>query len=82
MRFSTFLTPALATLALGAPTYPELGDEAVPRNLDAVSEYFNLLARKVQTSKATSYTPQCDLSMAKMPIGTSPCSDPQNRLMC
>ena len=69
MRFSTLLAPALATLALAAPTYPELGDEAVPRNLDAVSEYFNLLARKVQITKATSFIPQCDLSKAKMPIG-------------
>lgn len=72
MRFSTLLAPALATLALAAPTYPELGDEAVPRNLDAVSEYFNLLARKVQITKATSFIPQCDLSKAKMPIAPEP----------
>jgi hypothetical protein len=63
----------MATFALAAPTYPELSDEAAPRNLDAVSEYFNLLARKVQISKATSYIPQCDLSKAKMPVGMFSC---------
>lgn len=69
MRFYAVLVPALASLAWGAPTYPELGDDIVPRNLEAVSEYFNLLAHKVQLSRATGFEPDCDLSKAQMPIG-------------
>ena len=69
MRFSAVLVPVLAAVAHAAPVYPELGDEVVPRNLEAVSEYFNLLAKKVQISRSTGYEPTCDLSKARMPIG-------------
>lgn len=68
MRASTILMAALATTAWGAPAYPEIAADATePRSLESLSEYFSLLASKVQAHRHTSWAPQCDLSLAKMP---------------
>ncbi|CRK34590.1 hypothetical protein BN1708_006425 [Verticillium longisporum] len=73
MRFSTFLAPALAGMVLAAPRYPELeGDNTPPRSMEAMSEYFTLLASKVQASRYTTRAPSCDLSQARMPIAPEP----------
>nr|XP_036582809.1 uncharacterized protein CTRU02_07362 [Colletotrichum truncatum]KAF6791600.1 hypothetical protein CTRU02_07362 [Colletotrichum truncatum] len=67
MRYSNILVPALASLALAAPTYPTLNlKAALPGNIEDISEYFNLLATKVQALKYLSTEPICDLSKAKM----------------
>ncbi|KAL9944561.1 hypothetical protein D7B24_006941 [Verticillium nonalfalfae] len=73
MRVSTFLAPALAATVLAAPRYPELeGDNTPPRSMEAMSEYFTLLASKVQASRYTTRAPSCDLSQARMPIAPEP----------
>ncbi|KAM0327709.1 hypothetical protein ACHAQA_006004 [Verticillium albo-atrum] len=40
--------------------------------MEAMSEYFNLLASKVQASRYTSLIPSCDLSQARMPAAPEP----------
>ncbi|KAI3535052.1 malate dehydrogenase [Colletotrichum abscissum] len=68
MRCSTLLVPALASLALAAPTYPTLNlQAALPGSIEQISEYFNMLATKVQATKYLSTAPVCDLSTAKLP---------------
>lgn len=70
MRCSTLLVPALASLALAAPTYPTLNlQAALPGSIEQISEYFNMLANKVQATKYLSTAPVCDLSTAKLPEG-------------
>ncbi|KAJ0341379.1 hypothetical protein COL922a_002346 [Colletotrichum nupharicola] len=67
MRFATLLVPTLASLALAAPTYPTLNlNSALPGNIEDISEYFNMLATKVQALKYLSAEPVCDLTKAKM----------------
>lgn len=70
MRFSIFVASSLVAAASAAPTWPdfqvnELGDPLGA--LNAVSQYFNLVAAKVSTVKALSGPPRCDLSKAVMP---------------
>ncbi|OAQ99949.1 hypothetical protein LLEC1_00864 [Akanthomyces lecanii] len=70
MRFSIFVASSLAATASAAPTWPdfqvnELGDPLGA--LNAVSQYFNLVAAKVSTVKTLSGPPMCDLSKAVMP---------------
>ncbi|KAF9870817.1 malate dehydrogenase [Colletotrichum karsti] len=67
MHFSSLLLPTLASLALAAPTYPILNlNAALPGNIEDISEYFNMLANKVQALRYLSAEPICDLSKAKM----------------
>ncbi|CRK36479.1 hypothetical protein BN1708_020001, partial [Verticillium longisporum] len=40
--------------------------------MEAMSEYFTLLASKVQASRYTTRAPSCDLSQARMPIAPEP----------
>ncbi|WYZ46514.1 hypothetical protein EsH8_IX_000739 [Colletotrichum jinshuiense] len=68
MRCSVSLAPALASLALAAPTYPTLNLQAtLPGTIEHISEYFNMLATKVQATRYLSAAPVCDLSAAKLP---------------
>ncbi|KLU91477.1 malate dehydrogenase [Magnaporthiopsis poae ATCC 64411] len=68
MHASIIFTSALFASAYAAPAYPALNmDAAMPGSIMAVSDYFNMLARKVQEQKAMSQTPVCDLSMAQLP---------------
>ncbi|KAH8888783.1 hypothetical protein GQ53DRAFT_748689 [Thozetella sp. PMI_491] len=66
---ATLLTvSALAAGALAAPVYPELNvDAAMPGGIDTMSQYFNMLADKVQQSRLMSQAPVCDLSRAVLP---------------
>jgi len=58
-----------AVAVLAAPVYPDLNvNAAMPGNIDVVSDYFNLLAQKVQESRQMSAAPVCDLSKAKLPL--------------
>ncbi len=73
MLSSTLLVPALAATVFAAPVYPALNtDAAMPGNIDTMSEYFNMLADKVQQSRFMSEVAVCDLSKAVLPTGTSP----------
>lgn len=70
MRPSTIVTATLALAANAAPTtFPilDLKDNPVSA-LDGLSGYFNLIASKVQATKALSSLPTCDLSKARMPV--------------
>ncbi|TPX15107.1 uncharacterized protein E0L32_004665 [Thyridium curvatum] len=68
MHASTLLLSALAAFAVAAPTYPQLNVDAVtPAGLDALSDYFNKLAQKVQQSKSLAEAPACDLTKAVLP---------------
>lgn len=70
MRFSTVLVSAFAVAVSAAPTFPTLNIKDVINPEDtlvALSEYFNLLASKVQLAKILSQAPTCDVATAKMP---------------
>lgn len=70
MILPTAIISLLAVTTAAAPAWPgfqinELGDPLDA--LDAVSQYFNLIAAKVSTVRATKGTPQCNLDTAVMP---------------
>ncbi|GKT48872.1 uncharacterized protein ColSpa_09053 [Colletotrichum spaethianum] len=68
MHCPTLLVPALASIALAAPTYPTLNlQAALPGSIEHISEYFNMLATKVQATRYLSTAPVCDISAANMP---------------
>jgi hypothetical protein len=70
MQLSTILLSALVVVAHAAPTDPKLRLKDLPYPavaLDQLSEYFNLLANKVQLAKVANVSPICDLSKAQMP---------------
>ncbi|OLN97425.1 hypothetical protein CCHL11_01193 [Colletotrichum chlorophyti] len=68
MRCSTTLLPALASMSYAAPAYPSLNPQtALPGTIEHISEYFNMLATKVQATRYLSSAPDCDLSTAKLP---------------
>jgi hypothetical protein len=69
MLASTLLISALAAGVSAAPVFPDLGAglAAVPGGPDILSDYFNLLAQAVQTSRQLGAAPTCDLSKAVLP---------------
>lgn len=68
MRSSTLLLSVLGASVLAAPTFPDVNMEVVkPEGVDSISEYFTLLAAKVQQSRMASSAPACDLSNAVLP---------------
>ena len=71
MRTSLFLVSAVLgaiNTALAAPSYPTFNvNAAMPGDLKQMTDYFNMLARKVQEGRSMAYSPVCDLSKAKMP---------------
>jgi hypothetical protein len=72
MHASILLLSALGASVFAAPAYPVLNKDAVtPGGVDSVSEYFNMLATKVQQSRNMAAIPICDLSKAAMPVGMS-----------
>jgi hypothetical protein len=63
---------ALTADVLAAPTYPNLNtNAAMPGSIDTVSEYFNMLAAKVEQSRLMTEAPVCDLSQAVLPLSMS-----------
>ncbi|KAK4138595.1 hypothetical protein BT67DRAFT_476478 [Trichocladium antarcticum] len=72
MHASLLLVSALAASVWAAPTYPQVdADAAIPDNIRAISEYFNLLASKVQDSRILSTPPTCDLSQVSLPAAAA-----------
>jgi len=72
MQLSILLASALSATALAAPAYPDLNlGAASPDGIATVSEYFTMLALKVQQSRMMSEAPVCDLSKAVLPTGTN-----------
>ncbi|KAI0377459.1 hypothetical protein F5Y04DRAFT_178497 [Hypomontagnella monticulosa] len=78
MYASTLLVSFLgASTVIAAPTWPTLNwDAAKPDGLDTVSEYFNMLAQKVESGKWLSSAPICDISKAQMAEAPSPLEPP------
>ncbi|EGS17463.1 uncharacterized protein CTHT_0067900 [Thermochaetoides thermophila DSM 1495] len=67
MRFS-LVASTLATCAWAAPPFPRINVlDTIPNNIRAISDYFNLLATKVQESKKLAAPPACDLSQVSLP---------------
>ncbi|KAK2072296.1 hypothetical protein P8C59_006658 [Phyllachora maydis] len=61
---------ALGAGALAAPVTPNLDVAAgTPGGMDALSEYFNLLASKVQQSRTMAVAPVCDMAHAVIALG-------------
>jgi hypothetical protein len=68
MHASLLLVSALGASVLAAPTFPSVDVNAArPGDLDSISAYFNLLARKVQESKNLGQVPTCDITKAQLP---------------
>ncbi|KAL7625549.1 hypothetical protein AAE478_004769 [Parahypoxylon ruwenzoriense] len=82
MYASTLLISFLgASTVIAAPTWPTLNwDAAKPDGLETVSEYFNMLAQKVELGKLMSVAPVCDLSKAQMDVAPEPLAAPSSGL--
>ncbi|KAH8161369.1 hypothetical protein CIB48_g6877 [Xylaria polymorpha] len=80
MYGSTILVTLLgaSSTVFAAPAWPQLKSElANTVGLDAVSDYFNLVAQKVDAAKLLSFVPACDISKAQLPtLSTSPLPSP------
>ncbi|RYP89731.1 hypothetical protein DL770_004119 [Monosporascus sp. CRB-9-2] len=83
MQFQILLGAALsATTIVAAPTWPPVNvNAAMTDGIETVSEYFNMLARKVEAGRYTMAAPVCDLSKAQMPLAPSPLGGPAAGLM-
>ncbi|KAK4127471.1 hypothetical protein N657DRAFT_678069 [Parathielavia appendiculata] len=77
MHASLLFVSALAASVWGAPAYPRI--TAVDK-IEGVSEYFNLLASKVQESRSRAGPPVCDLSGVSLPAGASSMPAPSEGL--
>ncbi|AEO63256.1 uncharacterized protein THITE_2108246 [Thermothielavioides terrestris NRRL 8126] len=81
MHASLLLVSALSASVCAAPTFPTISaDTAVPDGINAVADYFNLLATKVQESRLLDKAPACDLSQAVLPSSSLPPPSPGVRL--
>ncbi|KAL1842057.1 hypothetical protein VTJ49DRAFT_6127 [Mycothermus thermophilus] len=78
MRATFFLTSALAASVSAAPAFPNFVPD-IPDNLRALSNYFNLLATKVQEGRFTT-APVCDLSQVSLPAAASDLPAPSRGL--
>lgn len=68
MRTSALLLSVLGAVVSAAPTFPDVNLAALQtEGVNSVSEYFTLLAEKVQQSRMMSEIPVCDLSQAVLP---------------
>lgn len=70
MRSSLCLASLLALPVSAAPTWPSLNLSVLGNPLaalDGLSDYFNLVASKVEQVKSGTTPPQCDVSKAQMP---------------
>ncbi|XXH00443.1 hypothetical protein Hte_006788 [Hypoxylon texense] len=78
MYASTLLVSLLgASTVIAAPTWPAFNwDAAKPDGLNTVSEYFNMLAQKIEIGKLMAAAPVCDLSKAQMAIAPKPLDPP------
>jgi hypothetical protein len=81
MHTSLLFVSALAASVWAAPTYPKIDASAsIPDNIRTVSEYFNMLASKVQDSRLLNSPPVCDLSKVTLPAGAAGLPSPSSDL--
>ncbi|KAI1768705.1 hypothetical protein GGR53DRAFT_347846 [Hypoxylon sp. FL1150] len=78
MYASTLLVSLLGTSTVfAAPTWPAFNwDAAKPDGLATVSEYFNMLAQKIEVGKLMATAPVCNLSAAQMATAPQPLDPP------
>ncbi|GAP87581.1 putative malate dehydrogenase [Rosellinia necatrix] len=79
MHGSTILATFLgASAVFAAPAWPQVKSGlANTIGHEAVSDYFNLLAQKIDVAKLSSFAPSCDVSKAQMPtLSADPLSSP------
>lgn len=70
MHLSLLLVSGLVSSIGAAPAFPVVdADAAQPDNIRSISDYFNLLASKVQASRPLAAPPACDLSIVSLPAG-------------
>ncbi|KAI0454516.1 hypothetical protein F5B21DRAFT_474942 [Xylaria acuta] len=85
MYGSTILVALLgaSSTVFAAPAWPQLKSELTnTAGFDAVSEYFNLLAQKVDAARLLNFAPACDVSKAQMPtLSTNPLPPPEEGLV-
>jgi hypothetical protein len=67
MLYQLWMTSALCAVALAAPSLAP-GAAARPEEMKVLSEYFQMLATKVQAGKNMAMAPVCDLSKAVLPV--------------
>jgi hypothetical protein len=74
MHASILLAGALsASLIAAAPTWPQLNQGAIDTDgAETISEYFNLLASKVEAGQNMGVAPTCDLTRAELPQCMTP----------
>lgn len=60
----------MSAMCIGAMAAPTLNVAAitVPSEMQALSDYFQLLASKIQEGKHMAAAPVCDVSAAKLPV--------------
>ncbi|CAP73863.1 uncharacterized protein PODANS_2_12180 [Podospora anserina S mat+] len=75
MRCPLLLVPALSASTWAAPAFPKFTAALAP-NIQAISDYFNILATKVQENRAAGSAPICDLSKLSLPIEAEPLGQP------
>ncbi|KAI1176143.1 hypothetical protein F4777DRAFT_288363 [Nemania sp. FL0916] len=82
MYGSTILATLLgASTIFAAPTWPQVKPE-LANSHEAVSEYFNLLASKIDAAKLLTSATTCDLSKAKIPtVSVAPLPPPSAGLV-
>ena len=70
MHASLVFVSALAASVWAAPTFPQVStDASTPVDVRSISDYFDLLATKVQESRSLASAPSCDLSHLTLPAG-------------
>ncbi|KAK4104814.1 hypothetical protein N658DRAFT_417996 [Parathielavia hyrcaniae] len=77
MHASVLLVSALAASVWGAPAFPKIN---LVDKLEGVTDYFNMLASKVQDSRSRG-PPVCDLSSVSLPAGASTMAPPSEGLV-
>jgi hypothetical protein len=69
MLSSLWVMSALCALTLSAPTLTYSTQSTEPQaEVEQLSQYFQLLASKVQTGKGTGQAPSCNPGNAVMPV--------------
>ncbi|KAL2170086.1 hypothetical protein VTG60DRAFT_5181 [Thermothelomyces hinnuleus] len=77
MHPSLLFASALVASAWAAPAYPKFdAASSLPDSIRALSDYFNLLASKVQDSRILDVAPVCDLSQVPQPAGAADLPSP------
>lgn len=67
MLYKLWVVSALCAVALSAPTLSVSAAER-PAEMKILSDYFQMLASKVQAGRNMAQAPVCDVDNAKMPV--------------